>query len=604
MNFIQAIKNQSGRNFSRPIKVIENTYGLVPVLVYNNFEQIRFSKKIKIPKNEILNSTNIDLDFTLINKKGQKIGKLRKKFPFSKNKILLGTTRKKPGISAAWTAPNRVAISCNQNDPNGKLIEIFYKKTFQSNWESLATMNLQYQEGAAREFILQDNFNTNLALFRAISKNKLNDYGSFYDISLPVSREILNIQNCTSGTDLTALVAPDREIVTTNKKSGVEISLNTARFSIVPGGPLPRLRKKTFKVGENNRSALLNDIQILLNWNLLFSTPSYLDRDVEDGKYYEYSILLGSQENEIQLGRSLIHYSSPPDWLTATCKPNRDNKSSYLTTFTLDAKLNETKGNHFLQFLVQNKIYNLENENIQNIKQKLSQFFLFKVTRKNLKTGLTKDLGWTSPGRFAATNSPSTPYLYTFELFVGNPDQIIKDLSTDSSSNIPYFLLQNNDNQGLNLSSSGFKPSISQGSISSSTVASQSSVNKGLYNLVSAGWKETIGVSNLYKDTGTGQPASISDITFHKIPLTGENIVEWKVSGDEEAIDHFIIFSNANSGDYSLAGAHHHKSNSGTYTFYDKRFKGAVGVVSYGVTICFSNSSISSPVYSTAKVVT
>ena len=135
-------------------------------------------------------------------------------------------------------------------------------------------------------------------------------------------------------------------------------------------------------------------------------------------------------------------------------------------------------------------------------------------------------------------------------------------------------------------------------------MSSQGSVNKDFYNLANSGWKETITVSSGNGVAEESDPASISKISFHKISLTGENAIEWQVSGNEEAIDHFIIFSNANSGDYSLAGAHHHKSNNGTYTFYDKRFKGAVGVLSYGVTICFSNSSISSPAYSSSKVVT
>ena len=601
INLVQAIKNIGGKQTARSQVITENTQGLVPVLVYDNFEKIKFSKIIKVPKSKISGNTNIEIDVCLFRKNEKRVGKLKRKSTFSRNKIFIQMTKVKPGLSAAWIGPDRIAISCEQNDPRGKSIEIFYKNHIAALWKSIASPGLAYQQGYTVEISLSSiSLNADAILLRAISKNRQGKYGSFYDVVLPTSRDILNIQdypveesifNSLSSYNLTSL---------DSGPGSITVGLTAAKAVFARTGKLPKLRRTEFAIAENNRRVMLGEKTKILSPEILTSLSYIKEVNVSEGNFYEYTILTGSVENEKLFSRSLIQYFPPPDWLAASVRQVKISRSVQQTSFRMSVSLMESKGSHFLTYLKKSGIYDTTGEEIKNIRQKLSQFFLFKLTQKNTITGETQTRSM-PPGLFSISVVPSVPYAYTFELFAGNPNQIINNLSQDSNSSLPLPFLIGSNPQKVLQGMKNFKPSISAGNVSIDTTSSQDSVSQNLYDLINTGWKFSLTYPAPTPGVPSLEQAVISDINFYKFNPSGDNIVEWKVSGLSNTIDHFIIFSNANEGDISLAGAHHHKPNGPVYSFYDKRFRGAIGMLSYGVSIVFNDMNISPPAYSSIK---
>ena len=599
INLIQSIKNTGGKSTTRSQVIVENTKGLVPVLVYDNFEKIKFSKIIKVPKSKISGNTNIEINFCLLGKNDQKVAKLKRKSPFSRNKAFIQMTKIKPGISATWIGPDRITLSCEQNDPRGKSVEIFYKNNLTNNWKSLTSQAIAYQQGYTGNFnLLSKELNSDVMLLRAISKNKQGEYGSFYDFALPVARYVLNIQDLPMETGYNSLSAYGLTSLSCIQ-GAIQIGLAAAKSVFLSTGEVPKLRKKEFALGEDNRRSLIKDITTHMSYDAILSLESINDTDISEGNFYEYTILAGTQDNENVFSRNIIQYLSPPDWIGASVKI-LSKPTNYTVAFKASVTQIENKGSTFLSYLKQSGIIDPLGPEIENIRQKLSQFFLFRVTKRNTFTG-DASTKFIRPGALIESIMPGVPYLYSFELFVGNPNQIISNLAQDTNSILPLPLIAGNSQQRLSQNMKNFKPSIAGGLADTSTVSSENNVSQDLYDLINTGWKFSTLYPGVDSTASPSTAASISDINFYKINPSGENIIEWKIQGDSKVIDHFIIFSNANGGDISLAGAHHHKSNSSTYSFCDKRFRGAIGTLSYGVSIVFNNMQIGPPAYSTIK---
>ena len=570
------------------------------VQVVENYETRTLTQRVKIPSSKMLDKSSLRYTIHLIDSNDMVVGRHKGKAPYDAEFQYLSCPAIKPGISASIQG-DRLRVSYTQNDSSGVKIKIFYRSVSQgSPFRELTTARAVYLDSGEISTQLRESM-AGILLVRAISFSTSGMPGAFADC-------ISSAPERLGGTQ-TGLISPS---VFGAVQTGNVIKVNFDIPGLTPGGHMRAyICRKDYKVGKNGIPALISQQESV---DITERPSSSLnDSNVRDGFYYEYSIILrngfsASTGVRINSNNVLVHYMTPPDWVSvkvdsAAATGTQLNGESGASVeiqqtnrqYELIADLSETKTDSFFKFLKKHSLEDIYDEDLKKVREKLSQFLVFKVERVS-RSG-TVDLGFFLPGLFKDPRPSGTKCSYIFKLYAGNKTHILESLQSHTNSNIPYYLLEDSRSESLqnqtNIKAS--KTIFNIGNSEYSSVHESSNVSGETFDLHYTGAQASV----LYEQPGSraiSLPSKPGSVRLGRL-TNGVNRVTWTIN-NEMKIDHFIIVSRCN-GSLSIAGTMHHvSSNTGKYVFFDERFSDAIGEISYGIIAVNTSVTISKPIFS------
>ena len=563
------------------------TGGFVPIVTYDTFETRILSKKIEVSRESLGDDTGqFDIELDFINSASIKKSKSFLNVAHKKNAYDFSDPKISPSATARLCKNSfqRISVTCTQHDPYAETIRLYYRtvdtpKAGNTNnfYKFHTSIKLKPSESYSGVFNI-DTLGKNLIL-RFVSVSMLGQPGAFIDVVVRQLEKNELIKNAIGPKESLPLGFLKGSLISDSQGSGVRIRwINGSHQS---AGSIYLLRKKCRR-SELGPPHIVSQASILMD-NTANNSETF-DTDVEPGFFYEY-ILYGNNGSISGTDlRTLINYQEFPTWMNVKVNYVKGEEGSYKTkrntisSFDLIATVQQAQTQLLLEFLNDVGLSSAYADDLTDIKEKLHLFSVFKVYRKDFSSGRVKDLGFHRPGNFKDTitnnSNMSVQAAYIFELFVGNPPDIIASLKAGSELDLPPELQVTDKDLEKELQKDN--PNYtSREAFTSSTVTNNR--NRGL-NLLKTGFVYSYLVRSSQKKTS----AEIIKLKARRIS-TGVNIVSWSVAGFKKSIDHFIIYSTIN-GKKSIAGVCHHVPTKGsTYKFYDLRLKGAIGTVYYQV---------------------
>jgi hypothetical protein len=594
---IQALKMYSGQDLAEIISV-KNMKGssIVPVEVSRNFETKTIIQDVKIPASEVTGGSILAYKLKFIDSSNRVVGESKKTYNFGASLNAIEIPRVRPGATVDISNTGKVTMTYIQNDPMASSIKVYYKNTLGSPYKEV--YNVKAKKGDSGQVFLPDQMSLQMAsrydgIVRAVAFSENGTPGAFIDSTIPQPPPQLNYGKISNAW------AHNINGTLSIKKvdEGIYISAKTNILPMSTKGV--GILKREYIVGENGLVSKEAETYIEVG-----QSKTFADQEVKDGHYYEYSLVCGeygeAQSGEIISQIETIYFKSKPDWVTCSVQSKRMGPIAvgYTPSYRLESN---NLSSSMLKFLSTYGIKDLYEDDLKSIRDRLGLFFIFKVTRKD-EFGNRKDIGYCKPGSlFEDPFKIASSAQYRFQLFGINKGAMIENIKRNPNGSTPYYLFED-----VNSSENTFDNTLS--------------VNKSLFNignsnsyssLSSAG--SSLGLESSLIDTGcecsignrhprnseiavTAGAKPATSITLSRI--SGKiNRVTWSGIG-KDSVDHYIIISKSNNS-VSIAGTVSHIPTIGnTYAFYDNRFAGAIGTVSYGIISVSLGFKITKPSYS------
>ena len=168
----------------------------------------------------------------------------------------------------------------------------------------------------------------------------------------------------------------------------------------------------------------------------------------------------------------------------------------------------------------------------------------------------------------------SAAYAYIFELFTGNPADVLESLKQQTLTSAPLHTQITQEDLSKDLQKDA--PDYASESVfRDGTVRSVRGNAANPLNLLATG-------NTFVTVVNADIPKFSVRNTKVRRARSGDHVVSWESFGDTKFIDHFIIYSMIN-GNVSIAGVHYNIPGNNAYYFYDKRCQSAIGKISYSI---------------------
>lgn len=311
----------------------------------------------------------------------------------------------------------------------------------------------------------------------------------------------------------------------------------------------------------------------------------FIDNNVKPGSIYEYTVDLVFKEGYIAAvpTNSIVEHTPITNNIAVT-KITNINMTSYEgladVTFDIEYSLSETNFELIKKLFSEQKLtLEHQTEIIQN-KSKLTTLLAYKVIRTNLTSGEVENFGIISDKKFSDRKfglsrsvknlESSSEYIYTVITYVRNPETVLpkyeRSVAT-TSDGVP--------------SSYSFRPykwyqpiTLSEGSIvSPRSLQSNHSKSELEQGAVVDIRQVPISVSNILPAIDSAMATKIKKDTVY---------LEWKVSGELEKIDHFVIILSI-MGMKTVIGTAHAISTNKSFAFVDPLTNGEKGQLEYSI---------------------
>jgi len=435
------------------IKVSEMTEpaNIVPAKVAENFIIQSVERDFTVDANALVDGNSFMCSLEFKDNKGVTIDEKRYNMSLEETLRQFTYVKSKPSAEAKISDSIRnISFSCTQNDMNGESIRI-YKRIYQRNrlysgntddqsYNLVKTVKLsqgQTYSGKLKSAVTDQG---DIIILRFVAISILGRPGAFRDVVVVPKLPDLNL--------------PDKKnpkIASFGGHLSYECNQKGVRlraYNIRAYGSMPSLviLKSVYSKSVTGKPTLINSYRIPLS-----KGTELLDVDVKNGKYYEYKLgVLSLGKNTIITSpesRIFFQYNDVPTFIKphvsmVTAARSKNKK----VVFNLDAKIIQKDVDLLFSFIKSLDLEEIYEDDINEIKSKLNQFFVYRVTRKDLSSNKLVDLGFHNLGVFN-DDCPSSNVLgmkhnaiYTFELYGGTIKDALASLKSGALLNIPLYL--------------------------------------------------------------------------------------------------------------------------------------------------------------------
>ena len=342
-----------------------------------------------------------------------------------------------------------------------------------------------------------------------------------------------------------------------------------------------RLLKRDLSIYEKKFSIIASSI-------LTHNTEADLkfnDGNVKPEHSYEYVVDLIFPNGQIARAptNGIIEYLPITNNIAVT-KINNLNITSYESlsdvTFDIEYSISETNFEFIKKLFSEQTLSTEYQEEITLNKSKLTTLLAYKVLRTNLNTGAVENFGIITDKKFSdrkfglsrsvSNLDSSSEYVYTVITYMRNPETVLPDykrIISTTAENIPvtYSLTPYKWRQPITLNNGNIVSTRTLQANHSKSELEQGTVVDIRYVPVS--------VVNILPTIETAQASKIKDNIVY---------IEWKVVGELEKIDHFIIKLNIH-GMTTLIGTSHAISANKSFVFIDSLTNGEKGQLEYTI---------------------
>ena len=575
---------------------LRHSNDIVPVKEYKTYDNRIVSKEFTLPAKIFKNESSLIADLHFLDKDG--IRKSKEKIGLNNGKEIYDLTDPKipPQASAKLLEDDsrKISYTITQKDPYGESVNIYYRlfspcKAYtpeESEYKFLKKVKVIKDETVLGQCVIP-NVKGKIVIIRFVTQSILQRPGAFRDAVVLQQKK----SESTRKRDVeSTFMSINGSIVC--DVNGMGIAVKLLNVSSV-GFQSLRLCRKMLQKSELGtvHEASVTFMDLAPNTVDFFDPAQGLKSDC----FYEY-ILYGVYDGKMQTSeglRTLVCFKGQDTWMhkgVAHKKTLTSNGMKHKFGLIAEVRSNETE--KFFTFLKRNKMEDLYSEDLEDIKSKIQQFFIYKVTKRNLLTGQNISLGWHLPYTeledktdiMKSLNSDAG-YVYTFALFTGNPSDIVAALNAQTLNNTPLHTQVTQKDIAKDLQKDD--PDYASESVfKTGTVTSVRGSASNPLNLQDTGFRHTHVVPTV------SYSFTIRQVVARRTRTAG-NVVTWSCSGDINLIDHFIIYSTIN-GTTSIAGVHCNVPGASAYHFYDTRCQGGIGKAAYTVTPVTTDFKLSS----------
>lgn len=359
--------------------------------------------------------------------------------------------------------------------------------------------------------------------------------------------------------------------------SGIEIDVNKYTESAIG----MRLSRRNLSIHEK-AFILINTSAIT---HVTVSGTTFIDNNVKPGNIYEYKVDLIFPDGQIAPAptNSSIEFSPITNNIAVT-KVNNVSITSYEglpdVTFNIEYSLSETNFELIKKLFSEQKLtLEYQTEIIQN-KSKLTTLLAYKVLRTNMVTGEVENFGIISDKNFSDRKfglsrsvknlDPSIEYTYTVITYVRNPETVlpkyVRTIATTSDGIKSSYQLQ---------PYKWYQPiTLAEGSlVTPRTLQANHSKSELEQGFVVDIRHIPVTIANILPSIESALASKIKEDAIY---------IEWKMAGDLEKIDHFIIILNI-MGMKTIIGTAHAISTNKSFAFVDPLTNGEKGQLEYTI---------------------
>jgi len=521
--------------------------------------------------------------FELLDNNGVFVQTLTRAIPHSKNVRMLQIPVIAPSVSAIPISKlGKIVLNIKQNDLNATAVQILRKVV------RIGSPNVDAQ------YDLVGNFDIEAGLgFRKIE--------DVFASTNPVIYRVIPVNsNGTLGAEFSSVVVTQRpELPGNNRKFqrhpyfltlAHETKENSIIISVqdIPAGAIAiKLRRKDRSI---NQQIFSNIGDIVLNEGDTNAPTVFEDKTVLKGRIYEYTIVLifPNGAEEIGANNLLIEFNPPTaNILELNISDPEIEKSGddIDVTFSIKKNVIQKDGDLIKTFLAEQGLSAQYQDQVLANRETLQNLFAVKITRTNLSTGAEEDFGIIdSPnfsdkkfGRMKAVTPLQSGFAYTYSAvaYARDTETLFKTLNRTINvrTNVSFDFTPSKWHHPLMLSDG--------------TISTESSRKRNHS-------KSTFTFGNVadIKKINVSLADIMPSVNSGKASIFGGNkiFIQWKVQGNVNKIDHFIIILDI-LGIRAVVGKSHNVTNSNYFQFIDELTNKECGELTYFIVPVFFDYS-------------
>jgi len=576
---VSTLLNQ--KNYANQFQLRNSAYFNVPLREESTW--IEIEETLRLPVGSLL-SEEFFLTFELRNNRELDVQTLTRSIPHSENIAKLQIPTEPPEIVAfSVGALGRTTLSVKQKDRNATKIRIFRRELNKGN----PAIDAQYDFVGEVEADFGEDFkkiddlyaSTNPIIYRAVPVNGDEILGAEFSSTVieqkspPFSRGKFKRQPYFASLDHEV---QGRSVVITIR-------------DIAPGPIAMRLLRKDLSINQQNFSIVQPSGQgsetILIEVDS--NAPIVIeDNQVKEGRIYEYKALFifDSGTEEIAANNVIVEFLpvSANILELEIGEPNVEQSGDEIdVSFSIEKNIIQTQGDLIKSFLEEQGITTEFQDQLLANREQLQNLFGVRVTRRNLTTGELEDFGIiSSPNfsdkRFGRVRSVKPlqgglDYKYNITAHARDTETLFPTLNklVNPRTNVSYSFSPSRWRHPITL--------LRGNVVTSRTLVRNHAKSTFTFGRVVDNRSLTVSLADI-------QPSLLSG----KAVRFGENkvLVQWKVQGDVNKIDHFIVILEI-LGMRTIVGKSHNITNSNYFQFIDNLTNKESGELTYFIVPVF-----------------
>lgn len=341
----------------------------------------------------------------------------------------------------------------------------------------------------------------------------------------------------------------------------------------------------------------------------------FVDKNVQMHMYYQYTVELLYKDGYVQqMSNSLDIEYNPVVAGNALCSIDEvesGNKNGIPDfKFVVKYELQEQNFELLRKMLREQNLLSEYQNDINLDKKNIETFLAYTVTRLNLTTGETENFGVIPSNTFSdATFGPvknvkplteDNRYKYTVTLHTRAPDTLFENLERTVDVDIPTISINNLGTKTTSLKtfSYKFKPYkwlqplvLRTGNLISKDKHAESELSSG----------NVVDIKTINSDLITSVAPEILEVNALQIE-SRSIIIEWKINGSLNLLDHFIIKNNT-FGITNVIGVAHNLASTNVMRFKYNLVSDESGYMTFSVTPVYTDYSFGNEVVSNPMVI-
>lgn len=580
---VASLLNQ--KNYSNQIQLRNTAYFNIPLREEATW--IEVEETVRIPIGD-LPTDEFFLTFELQNDQQLDVQTIARSVPHSENVAKLQIPTEPPEIVAfSVGALGRTTLNVKQKDPNADKIRIYRRELNKGN----ATIDAQYDFVGEVDADFGEDFkklddlfgSTNPVIYRAVPVN---------------GDEILGAE--FSSTIVEQKNRPFKRGKFKRQPYFVSLSEETQGRSIiitirdVPPGPIAlRLLKRDLTINDQEFTIVASGGEDSLTTLIEADSNAPIvieDTAVKSDRIYEYRVLFIFADGSEEFGaNNLITEFSPIASSILELElgePNVEQSGDEIDiTFSIQKNVIQTQGDLIKSFLEEQGLTTEFQDQLLSNREQLQNLFGVRVTRRNLTTGELEDFGIVpsnefSDKRFGRVRSVQPlqggfDYKYNVTAHARDTETLFSTLSkiVTPRTNVSYSFAPNKWRHPVTLNRGNL--------VTPRTLSRNHSKSTFTFGQVVDNKSVTVSLADVLPSLFAGKAVRF-----------GENqvLVQWKVQGDVNKIDHFIVILEI-LGMRTIVGKSHNITKSNYFQFVDKLTNKECGELTYLIVPVFFDYS-------------